>query len=108
MPRLWRAEKRRERARDGIWLVMAGLVPAIPIIERCRIPIEIAGTSPAMTPEFCPSYACSLPVRHGNQCAVQRRSHFRRLRAEGRGEGILTSLYALAPAGLSALLGQCT
>jgi hypothetical protein len=29
---------------------MAGLVPAIPTIERCDIPIEIAGTSPAMTP----------------------------------------------------------
>jgi hypothetical protein len=31
-------------------LVMAGLVPAIPIIRHCAIPIEIAGTSPAMTP----------------------------------------------------------
>jgi DNA-binding transcriptional regulator YhcF (GntR family) len=31
-------------------LVMAGLVPAIPIIGHCAILIEIAGTSPAMTP----------------------------------------------------------
>jgi hypothetical protein len=30
--------------------VMAGLVPAIPIIGHCAILIEIAGTSPAMTP----------------------------------------------------------
>jgi hypothetical protein len=29
---------------------MAGLVPAIPIIGHCAILIEIAGTSPAMTP----------------------------------------------------------
>jgi len=29
---------------------MAGLVPAIPIVERRAILIEIAGTSPAMTP----------------------------------------------------------
>jgi hypothetical protein len=29
---------------------MAGLVPAIPIIHHCAILIEIAGTSPAMTP----------------------------------------------------------
>ncbi len=33
---------------------MAGLVPAIPIIEHCVIPIEIAGTSPAMTPRVLP------------------------------------------------------
>jgi hypothetical protein len=31
-------------------LVMAGLVLAIPIIWHCAILIEIAGTSPAMTP----------------------------------------------------------
>jgi hypothetical protein len=31
-------------------LVMAGLVPAIPITGHCAILIEIAGTSPAMTP----------------------------------------------------------
>jgi hypothetical protein len=30
--------------------VMAGLVPAIPIIGHCAILLEIAGTSPAMTP----------------------------------------------------------
>jgi hypothetical protein len=30
---------------------MAGLVPAIPIVGRCALLIEIAGTSPAMTPE---------------------------------------------------------
>jgi hypothetical protein len=29
---------------------MAALVPAISIIGRCAILIEIAGTSPAMTP----------------------------------------------------------
>jgi hypothetical protein len=29
---------------------MAGLVPAIPVIEYCAILIEIAGTSPAVTP----------------------------------------------------------
>ena len=29
---------------------MAGLVPAISIIGQCAIVIEIAGTSPAMTP----------------------------------------------------------
>ncbi len=29
---------------------MAGLVPAIPIIGHCAMLIEIAGTSPAMTP----------------------------------------------------------
>jgi hypothetical protein len=29
---------------------MAGLVSAIPIIGHFAIPIEIAGTSPAMTP----------------------------------------------------------
>jgi hypothetical protein len=32
--------------------VMAGLVPAIPTIWHRAIPIEIAGTSPAMTPEI--------------------------------------------------------
>jgi hypothetical protein len=31
---------------------MAGLVPAIPIIGHCAILIEIAGTSPAMTPRI--------------------------------------------------------
>jgi hypothetical protein len=31
-------------------LVMAGLIPAIPIIGHCPILIEIAGTGPAMTP----------------------------------------------------------
>jgi hypothetical protein len=30
-------------------MVMAGLTSAIPIIGRCATPIEIAGTSPAMT-----------------------------------------------------------
>jgi len=29
---------------------MAGLVPVIPIIGHCTILIEIAGTSPEMTP----------------------------------------------------------
>jgi hypothetical protein len=33
---------------------MAGLVSAIPIIEHCAIPIEIAGASPATTPRVLP------------------------------------------------------
>src|SRR5262249_24551126 len=33
---------------------MAGLVPAIPIIERCAILIEITGTSSAMRPRVLP------------------------------------------------------
>jgi hypothetical protein len=35
-------------------VVMAGLVPAIPINGHCSILIEIAGTSPAMTPRVLP------------------------------------------------------
>src|SRR5258708_33569032 len=35
----------------GFSLVMAGLVPAIPIVEHWALLTEIAGTSPAMTPQ---------------------------------------------------------
>jgi hypothetical protein len=38
------------KTRGSSHLVMAGLVPAIPVIEHCAILIEIAGKSPAMTP----------------------------------------------------------
>jgi len=43
---------------------MAGLVTAIPIIGHCAIPIEIAGTSPAMTPRVLPLLpaAASIPT----------------------------------------------
>jgi hypothetical protein len=36
--------------RDGISLVMPGLVPGIPILETQNATIGIAGTRPAMTP----------------------------------------------------------
>src|SRR5258708_33293575 len=35
----------------GFLLVMAGLGPAIPIVEHWALLTEIAGTSPAMTPQ---------------------------------------------------------
>jgi hypothetical protein len=41
--------RNRGEAHGRSHLVMAGLVPAIPIIGHCAILIEIAGTSPAMT-----------------------------------------------------------
>jgi hypothetical protein len=41
---------------------MAGLVPAIPIIGDCTILIEIAGTSPAMTPRVLPLLLVSSDV----------------------------------------------
>jgi hypothetical protein len=48
-----RSELQRElqegKGRGDSWLVMAGLVPAIPIVGHCILLIEIAGTSPAMT-----------------------------------------------------------
>jgi hypothetical protein len=31
------------------YFVMAGLVPAIPVVEAAPFPIEMAGTRPAMT-----------------------------------------------------------
>jgi hypothetical protein len=43
--------RKRGKSRGSSHLVMAGLVPAIPIIGHCAILIEIAGTSPAMTPQ---------------------------------------------------------
>jgi hypothetical protein len=43
-------ERNRGKTGGSSCLVMAGLVPAIPIIWHCAILIEIAGTSPAMTP----------------------------------------------------------
>jgi len=49
-PGLRPAGRNRGKTRGSSRLVMAGLVPAIPIIWRCAILIEIAGTSPAMTP----------------------------------------------------------
>jgi antitoxin FitA len=42
--------RKRGKTRGSAHLVMAGLVPAIPITGHCAILIEIAGTSPAMTP----------------------------------------------------------
>jgi hypothetical protein len=42
---------------------MAGLVPAIPIIGHCAIVIEIAGTSPAMTPRVLPLLRQGLDER---------------------------------------------
>src|SRR5262249_49226906 len=55
----WRFGNRGE-TRGIFHLVMAGLVPAIPIIERCAILIEIAGTSPAMTPQVLPLLRVSI------------------------------------------------
>jgi hypothetical protein len=40
----------KRKIRSSSPSVMAGLVPAIPIIWHRAILIEIAGTSPAMTP----------------------------------------------------------
>src|SRR6266478_1195813 len=39
----------RGKTRGSFYLVMAGLVPAIPLIGALCPPIEIAGTSPTMT-----------------------------------------------------------
>jgi hypothetical protein len=33
------------------WIVIAGLVPAIPMRKHCALSIGMAGTSPAMTVE---------------------------------------------------------
>src|SRR5258708_29341687 len=42
---------------------MAGLVPAIPIIGHCTLLIEIAGTSPAITPRILlPLRTAAAPV----------------------------------------------
>ena len=41
--------RKRGKCRDGSEFVVAGLVPATPIIGHRVILIEIAGTSPAMT-----------------------------------------------------------
>src|SRR5229473_6020057 len=45
---------KRGKRRGSSHLVVAGLVPAIPVIGHCTFLIEIAGTSPAMTPRVLP------------------------------------------------------